>query len=148
LPGAIPAGTTPPRYGTLCRASPGVVCAVRQDSCIGDLANPTVAEIWFGSDRTPGGAPGIREILPTNASPANLRFRYTSDPGIGFLGGPYAPIVTVEIENLDFRFVTPLGRLAALAGAAQASGLGDTSIPFPSMSISLPGEDLAQGNNR
>jgi hypothetical protein len=145
-PGAFLPGTTPPRYGTLCRAAPGVACDIPDEvSCEGDLANQTVAEIWWGSDRAPGGVPGIREILPTNAEPRHLVFRYTPDSDLGFLGGPYVPIVTVELRDLEFRYTTPLGRLAGVAGVANAGTLGDNTIPFPTISVSLPGEDLALG---
>ena len=145
-PGAFLSGTTPPRYGTLCRAAPGVACDIPDEIiCEGDLANQTVAEIWWGSDRAPGGVPGIREILPTNAEPRHLVFRYTPDPDLGFLGGPYVPIVTVELRDLEYRFTIPLGRLAGVAGVANAGTLGDNNIPFPTISVSLPGEDLALG---
>jgi hypothetical protein len=147
-PGTFLPGATPPRYGTLCRAAPGVVCDIPEEiTCTGDLSNLTVAEIWWGSDRAPGGVPGIREILPTNAEPRHLVFRYTADPDLGFLGGPFVPIVTVELRDLEFRFTTPLGRLAGVAGAANAGTLGDNNIPFPTISVSLPGEDLAQGGD-
>jgi hypothetical protein len=111
-------------------ADPGTI------ACAGNLANPTAAEVWAA----------ISPILPAHASPANLRFSYAFNPDIGFLGGPYTPIVTVELQNLDFRFVTPLGALAALAGASIA-GMPGATIPFPSMSASLPAEDLATGEN-
>ncbi|MGI1662328.1 TadE/TadG family type IV pilus assembly protein [Palleronia sp. KMU-117] len=147
-PGAFLPGTTPPRYGTLCRAAPGVVCATPAEiTCQGDLSNATVAEIWWGADRAPGGVPGIREVLPSNAEPRHLVFRYTTDPDLGFLGGPFVPIVTVELRDLDFRYTTPLGRLAGIAGVANAGTRGDNDIPFPTISVSLPGEDLAQGGD-
>jgi hypothetical protein len=50
----------------------------------------------------------------------------------------------VAMEDVTFDFVTPLAGLAALAGATGNSGIGST-VTMPSMSVSLPGEDLAQG---
>lgn len=147
-PGSFLPGTQPPRFGTLCRSAPGVVCDIPDEiTCEGDLTNQTVAEIWWGADRAPGGVPGIREILPSNAEPRHLVFRYTPDPDLGFLGGPYVPIVTVELRDLEFRYTTPFGRLAAVAGVANAGTLGDNNIPFPTISVSLPGEDLALGGD-
>jgi hypothetical protein len=65
---------------------------------------------------------------------------------MGFLGGPYVPVVTVEMEDVTFDFVTPLAGLATIAGATGGSSIGST-LTLPSMSVSLPGEDLAQGEN-
>jgi hypothetical protein len=51
--------------------------------------------------------------------------------------------VTVEIINLNFEFVTPLGGLAALAGASNANTIGN-DFEFPDMSASLPSEALGR----
>jgi hypothetical protein len=72
-----------------------------------------------------------------------MRFQYDFDPNLGFLGGPYVPRVTVELQNLNFTFATPLSGLAALAGGGQGPG---ATLTFPTMSTSLPGEDLALGD--
>ena len=85
----------------------------------------------------------IAPLMPSNSDPSNLEFTYRFDPKLGFLGGPYTPLVTVEIINLDFEFVTPLGALAALAGASNASEVGN-DFQFPSMSTSLPSEALGR----
>jgi hypothetical protein len=69
---------------------------------------------------------------------------------MGFLGGPFTPVVTVEIQNLNFNFIHPLAGLAGLAGATDTTDQADAEangVPMPSMSISLPGEDLALGGN-
>lgn len=137
------AGTSAP-YGTNCDAG-GDICEVPAEvTCLGDAANATVAEIW---DR-------IEPLLPADATVANLRFRYTADADssdgvtqqIGFLGGPYVPTVTVELTGITFRFVTPLAGLADLATGVTGSTIS-TDIAMPSMSVSLPGEDLALGTN-
>lgn len=135
VPQVTPARTgTGARFGTLCRdasapcASPGpFVCSLTE-------ANASSNEIWNS----------INGLLPSNAERSNVRLRYESDPNLGFLGGPYVPLVTVELIDLDFNFVTPLGGLARLAGAANAQDLRN-SLPFPSMRATLPAEDLAHG---
>lgn len=136
LRGTVPVNTVPPRFGTACSAGATICTNPGTVTCTGNVANPTVAEVWAATSA----------LMPTSATPANLRFSYSFDPKLGFLGGPYVPIVTVEIQNLNFQFATPLSGLAALAGAGGAPTPGPT-LPFPPMSVSLPAEDLAQGNN-
>jgi hypothetical protein len=103
------------------------------------LENETSVEIWRR----------IAPLLPNDATIANLRFTYSATAGdsasqIGFLGGPYVPTVTVELEGLKFRFATPLSGLADLARGAAGSTISNT-IAIPAMSVSMPGEDLALG---
>ena len=141
LRGAVPINTVPPRFGTNCSAGATICTNPGTITCAGDInpANPnntTDIEVWTA----------VSALLPTTATPANLRFSYAYDPNMGFLGGPYVPVVTVEIQNLNFQFATPLSGLAALAGAGGAPTPGPT-LPFPPMSVSLPAEDLAQGTN-
>lgn len=136
LRGAVPVNTIPPRFGTMCAAGATVCVNPGTISCAGNLTNATVAEIWAG----------VSPILPIHATPANLQFTYAFDSNLGFLGGPYVPIVTVEITNLGFNFVTPLGALAGMTGANTAA-MPASTIPFPAMSVSLPAEDLSLGEN-
>ncbi|WP_375279733.1 TadE/TadG family type IV pilus assembly protein [Pseudooctadecabacter sp.] len=88
----------------------------------------------------------IRTLLPTNATAANLRFSYAFDPDLGFLGGPYTPVVTAELEELNFEFVTPIGALATVIGANSSTTIGE-EFAFPSMSNSLPAEALFDGES-
>ncbi|TNC58905.1 pilus assembly protein [Rubellimicrobium roseum] len=141
VPEANGIGTATEPYGTLCRNGAGI-CSTVDISCDGATANATVAEIWAR----------VEPLLPPDATPANLRFRYstsgTATERIGFLGGPFTPVVTVEAQNLEFQFVHPLAGLASLAGATDTTDQADAEangIPMPSMSVSLPGEDLALG---
>lgn len=136
--------------GTFCRSGSGV-CASFSLQCTGDLTNETFQEIWWGPDRVAGGPPGIRDLLPQSATPASLTFKYTSDPSLGFVGGPISGIVTVELteaaaDRLTFRSVFPLYALLGLGGA-NASAADDqprqNGIPFPMISVSLPSEDLS-----
>ncbi|MCE5972027.1 pilus assembly protein [Sinirhodobacter sp. WL0062] len=133
---AVPS-TPAPQYGTNCNAAANVCKVVADVACDGNAANATAAEIWNVVEPT----------LPGGSTIANLRFRYTSDTDLGFLGGPYVPIVTVELQNVVFQFVTPLGALAALATGTSGGNNLNADIQFPSMSVSLPAEDLNQGNN-
>lgn len=125
-----------PHYGAACSAGVGICANPGTQTCTASVTNPTAVEIWAG----------IRPLMPSHATIANLRISYANDPQLGFLGGPYVPMVTVEIQNLNFQFATPLSALAALAGSANNAMPGAT-LPFPRMSTSLPAEDLALGNN-
>ncbi|MDG4647347.1 pilus assembly protein [Roseibacterium sp. SDUM158017] len=126
----------PYRFGTSCRDADGICRDPGTFVCPGDATNATAVEVWTR----------VRPLLPADADIANLQFRYDYDRNLGFLGGPYTPIVTVELQGLDFEFIHPLGSLLALTGATATFADGLT-IPFPTMSASLPGEDLAQGTN-
>jgi Flp pilus assembly protein TadG len=131
--GPVLTGTVPPSFGTNCRAGTDICASPAAVTCAGDLSNATVAEIWST----------ISPLMPTDAAASNLRFTYTYTPELGFLGGPYVPMVTVEIQNLNFRFITPLGALAAVAGQPDNSLPG--TLPFPDLGTTLPAEDLNLG---
>lgn len=134
-PVIVDASEDPPRFGTLCRgnnacaapATPEAICTLAEN-------NTSADEIWQT----------IAPLLPPTATRANVQMRYTFDPDLGFLGGPYTPIVTVELVDFEFRFITPLGDLADLATGGPASEI-PRAITFPNMSASLPAEDLDQG---
>ncbi|MEM6387529.1 MAG: TadE family protein [Pseudomonadota bacterium] len=150
-------------YGAMCRDDAGICANAGQQICVlsaapiaCDTANPSTAtEIWCI----------INPILPSNATPQNIRVSYTFDSNLGFLGGPYTPMVELAVvtaadvagidgsAELRFDFITPLPGLAALVGGgtptnlADSDGGGQADIPFPDLSVSMPAEDLAQGNN-
>jgi len=134
--GTVAPGTLPPKFGTSCGSGATVCTNPGTITCSGSAANPTANEIWTL----------ISGALPNDAGIDNLRFSYSYDNNLGFLGGPYVPVVTVEVQNLNFQFLSPLGALVGLAGGAANPGLG-ADIPFPPMSVSLPAEDLAMGND-
>ena len=134
--GVVDPNAVPPKFGTMCSAGANTCSSPATVTCTGSLADPTTAEIWAS----------ISAMMPSTATPANLSFSYANDPALGFLGGPYVPIVTVEIQNLVFQFTSPLGGLAALAGSTNTDVPGP-NLPFPATSISLPAEDLAHGNS-
>jgi len=131
---SAPPGTD---YGTSCNAGGAVCRDPGAITCTGTATNATAAEAWAV----------VETVLPPGATIANLRFTYSYDPNLGFLGGPYVPVVTVELENVGFEFVTPLSSLAVVAGAAPGGPGYDTGFVLPSQSVSLPAEDLAQGEN-
>ena len=153
---------TTARYGDLCRSASGVCADQGFNACVlsatpidcSTSSTTTANEIWCT----------INPILPSNAAPNNIWINYFYDPNLGFLGGPYTPMVEVSVvtfedvnlvvdsAELRFDFITPLPGLAALVGGGTPSNLNDddgngqASIPFPDLSVSMPGEDLAQGN--
>lgn len=130
-PGTVP--TPAPVFGAKCSIA-GACADVGVQQCTGTATNATASEIWAA----------VSPILPNDATIANLRFSYAYDSQMGFLGGPYVPNVTVELTGLQFRFATGLSGLVGLMGAAPGPGLGP-NIPFPPLSVSMPGEDLALG---
>ncbi|SLN73321.1 TadE-like protein [Roseovarius albus] len=140
VPNFIERGTTtvtpPPKFGTSCNSGSNICANLGVIECNGSAVNPTANEIWTI----------VRGAFPNDATIANLSFSYASDSDLGFLGGPYTPMVTVEIQNLDFEFVSPLGSLVGLAGGTAPNGLGAT-VDFPELSASMPAEDLAHGDN-
>ncbi|WP_171123771.1 MULTISPECIES: TadE/TadG family type IV pilus assembly protein [unclassified Ruegeria] len=141
--GALPAshdlsGTAPgdTRFGALCRS--GNICAVPNlpAPCTLDTSTAYGARIWDE----------IGPLLPPGTTAANVQFTYSHDSRLGFLGGPYTPVVTADLINVDFNFVMPLAGLAALAGGGPAvTSNTPNSISLPAMSTSVPAEDLAVG---
>lgn len=139
-----PATGTTAAYGTLCRS--GGACATPGPFfCTGAAGQAAVDEIW----------PIVQGRLPSGTTQANLLFRYDTDTNLGFLGGPYVPIVTVQMQNACFNFTGPVSGMIRVMGGTPGAGLGATgvsgsncgshAIPFPTLSVSMPGEDLNVG---
>ena len=91
--------------GTMCSAQPGLCEPANPAPCTltgADSTNPeaiaTASEIWTA----------VRPLLPDNATAANVLISYDFDEQLGFLGGPFTPLVTAE-----------------LVGAAGDNGFGD-----------------------
>ena len=138
---------TAPAFGALCRAgldvcrpsTPAII------SCPGIATKATAQEIFTA----------IRPLLPASATIDNLRYTYAFNNQLGFLGGPYVPMVTVDlfVENpedpedpchgVKFFFISQL-KFFVTALTGQSSELG-AAICMPGMSVSLPGEDLNLG---
>tara|TARA_R110002049_G_scaffold10127_3_gene50478 strand:- start:189770 stop:190414 length:645 start_codon:yes stop_codon:yes gene_type:complete len=124
-----------PRFGTSCGSAAGVCANVATVSCNGVATDPTAAEIWGR----------INPLLPSGATIDMMQFSYRFDPNLGFLGGPYTPIVTFELNLDDFQFASPLAALANAAGATNSAL--PSSAGYSSFSVSLPAEDLASGES-
>lgn len=133
-----------------CGPQPNVQCRA-SEAATGTPGEATVTEIWAA----------IEPLLPNGAMPIHLRFSYDYPQApyepIGFLGGPYTPIVTVELDpqggpgtadDLKLLAANPLRLLRGLGRLASGGTEDETADPdvdFPLISVSLPGEDLAQG---
>ncbi len=120
-------------FGTSCVALLFICSEPVTRSCTGDEAiGDTFDEIIASA----GG------LLPATLAPSNLRFTYQTT-GLGFLGGPYIPTVTVEIVgDVEVPFITPLGPLLA---TFYGGGTGLDNPSMPSMRATLPAEDLVEG---
>lgn len=123
-----------PNFGSLCRAGAGTCADPGEVACDGADTSPTAAAIYAS----------VIPLLPPGTQIEQLRFRYSFDSNLGFLGGPYVPMVTVELNGVDFVFVSQLGEFIRFL-TGNASTLGSAPLAIPTMSVSLPGEDLALG---
>ena len=121
------------RFGTMCSAASGPCVPVATQICAGAAGQPVVDEI-FGL---------VQPLLPSGATPADLQFSYAQSE-LGFLGGPYVPIVSVSLQNLQHDFILPLGQLFAPWSGGGGGGTG--SVPLGPLSATMPGEDLNVGN--
>ena len=148
VPATFAPGTgAAPRFGTLCRVgAAGETCAAIPQS---DMPTCTLASPAAGDAAAAAAADEIWEtispLLPRLAERSNVEITYTHDPNIGFLGGPYTPIVTVELTDIPYVTITPWGELARIATANSTGGEAPDTFTFPNMSASIPGEDLGQG---
>lgn len=121
----LPFGTSCGAEDNLC-ADPGTITCTG-DAAIGDTLDDILDII--------GG------FLPAAVEPANIRLTY-SFANLGFLGGPYVPLVSVElVGDIEVPFITPLGPL--LQAFYGGNGLDNPSMP--SMRATLPAEDLVEG---
>jgi hypothetical protein len=122
-------------FGTSC----GVPFLCRNPaavSCTGATASGDGFDDIFGQ---------ISPLLPLAAGPENLRFTYSS-ANLGFLGGPYVPMVSVElIGEIEVPYITPMGPLLQ---TFYGSGDALDSPTMPAMRATLPAEDLDEGGPR
>ena len=145
--------------GTLCLTDGGI-CAPAAASCL--LSGPYGADNAAGAETATEIWSRIQPLMPQGTTPSNVLMTYEYDPRLGFLGGPYVPIITARVvgsakdpgdvgdgespyNELPFQFVTPLSALAAQAGASDVTGIPG-SIPFPGIEVTIPAEDMNQGN--
>lgn len=119
------------RFGTMC-SDPSAPCTVPPtQTCTGTAGNPVVDEVFAM----------VQPLLPAGATPANLQFQYEAT-NLGFLGGPYIPMTTVRLQNVQHQLILPIGQLFAPWGGG---GGGNGSIPLGPMTATMPGEDLNTG---
>ena len=119
-------------FGTSCTASDGLCADEGIISCTGDAA---VGDTFDDIIDLVGG------FLPATVQPENVRTTY-SFADLGFLGGPYVPLVSVElVGEIEVPFITPLGPL--LQAFYGGGGLDDPAMP--TMRATLPAEDLIEG---
>lgn len=119
------------RFGTMCSDPSAPCAAVATQTCAGVAGEPVVDEVFAI----------VQPLLPGGATPANLQFRYDQSD-LGFLGGPYVPIVSVSLQNLQHDFILPLGQLFAPWDDG-AGGAG--TVPLGPLTATMPGEDLNVG---
>ena len=109
-----------PRFGTSCSAVPNACAMPVEVSCAGSSSNSTASEIWTRLGAT----------LPSGTTISDFTFIYTADPNLGYLGGPYVPLVTLELS-------VPAFQMPFFSSLPQ----------YRVFSITMPGEDLAVGIN-
>lgn len=125
-PREIPFGSSCGLLANLC-TNPGIISCTGANT-VGDGFDEILAQAGL--------------FLPAEVQPEDIRFTY-SFGNLGFLGGPYVPLVSVEIVNdVEVPFITPLGPLLQ----AFYGGGGTLDNPsLPSMRATLPAEDLLEG---
>ena len=145
--GTLPTGTLCRSAPELCRSVPPAVCTLAASNPGNSESLAAASEIWAA----------VRPMLPETATSANVLIRYEFTPQLGYLGGPYTPMITAELvgaaagsggfADFPFSFVTPLSALAAAAGADDTNGVPTegATIPFPDVSATIPAEDMNLG---
>lgn len=137
----LTSGISPaPRFGTNCRAAANTCTAVATVTCAGSTTNATANEIWTRID----------PMLPSNVVISDLQFTYVFDAKLGYLGGPYTPMVTVDltmpsIDNTDSPALFSLFRVISALAQNAGGGAGFNPPQYRVISISLPAEDLNSG---
>jgi hypothetical protein len=138
-------GTT--RYGTSCSVAPGTCAPVPTAECtvtIADsgtnCANAALAGAIVANMRL------ITPLAMRTGNAGTVVFTYSDPnaitPRLGFVGGPYIPMVTVEVRGAAFQFLA-LAPLARLLGGAAFEDI----LPMPTMRSTAVGEDLNLGDN-
>ena len=119
-------------FGTSCAATNGLCTDPGTFTCTGATAVGTTFDDIIDA---------VGGFLPAATASENVRLTY-SFANLGFLGGPYVPLVSVELAgDIEVPFITPLGPL--LQSFYGGNGLDNPSIP--SMRATLPAEDLIEG---
>ena len=122
---------SPPRMGTRCRKGENVCAVMTPISCAASNGDPEAQIIWAAVSRA----------LPAGATADALTIRYVQDEDLGFLGGPYAPRVEIELARVPVTGMSVFG-LASIYGGDDDP---DTSVLLPPMTAVMPGEGLGTG---
>jgi hypothetical protein len=129
--GGVPG--TPP-FGASCAELPGLCADPGTISCTGNAAVGDTFDDILGQ---------VAGFLPSAVQPGNIRLTY-SFANLGFLGGPYIPMVSVDlVGDIEVPFITPLGPLLQAFYGGNGGTLDNPRMP--SMRATLPGEDLIEG---
>ncbi len=120
-------------FGSSCAASPGLCADPGTVTCSGAAAISGGFDDVFGR---------VGPFLPANTQAEDIQFTY-SFADLGFLGGPYVPLVSVELnDDVEVPFITPLGPLLQ---TFYGGGNGLNNPSMPTMRATLPAEDLIEG---
>ena len=124
------AADPPPRMGTLCRGG-GVCAPIATISCTADNGDPQATVIWNA----------VRGALPAGATAGALTISYVQDGDLGFLGGPYTPVVEIDLAGVSVTGLSVFG----LAGMYGGGTTHASSLSLPTMTAVMPGEGLGTG---
>ncbi len=120
-------------FGSSCAADSGLCADPDPITCSGATA------ISDGFDDIIG---RVGSFLPAGIQAEDIQLTYSSAK-LGFLGGPYVPMVSVELnDDVEVPFITPLGPLLQ---AFYGGGPGLDNPSMPTMRATLPAEDLIEG---
>ncbi len=130
-----------PAFGALCRAASGVCFDPGTFTCTSTTPGLTAGGLATAQEIFTA----VRPLVPPGTTIGQMQYSYSPDPNLGFLGGPYVPMVTVEFINVC---ISDLPGLSHFIGALLPCGPNQRpGLRLPGMSVSLPGEDLGLGTD-
>jgi hypothetical protein len=121
--------------GQNCRANPSPCKSLPPLTCTGTACTET--EFRHIAER-------MQQIFPV-IQDSNIRITY-ADSGLGYVGGPPVPLVTVEVVDLEIPVIGAIIDLALglVGGAAGQGGCTVNNVPaFCPIAASMTAEDLS-----
>lgn len=119
-------------------SDPGTLCRSEADPC-------QPFEAVCAVDPRTAAAGSVAAImdpfLPAVSTGGQLTFSYDFDANIGFVTGPVAPTVSVELADVRLTMVSPLAGLLGLVSGSEST-LFQNGFTLPTVRVSLPAEDL------